>query len=159
MIDGLPQGVRSQVYRRIVEQLKTDPTLANVIKVWDVNLCEPSPQSVVTASPILRLTPLLGPVGWYSPDAQFGPLQIRYEIGVQTNDVNDLLDIQEVVERAIYPFNDRAKQLAFEKALVDLKAETGQITFSQPASVQREENGSFYCVGMMQIDVIRPFNP
>jgi hypothetical protein len=160
MIDGLPKSSRSRVFRRICQQLITDPVLSSVVKTWDTwDGAADHASDVVTLDPLVRLTPQLGPVDWYSPDAQFGDLEIKVEIGVDSFDAGDCLDLWDAFERAIYPYDDAAKQLAFEAALVGLGCETGQITFSNPASIQSAQDGQFLCLGMMRVKIVRAFNP
>lgn len=160
-IPGLPRGVRSAVYRRIVDQLRTDPVLSSVVKTWRTHDRQEPDLDNASALPALQVELQLGPVAWYSPDSQFGSLQIRYTAYLDATgpDALDALDFQEAIERAIYPFSDRSKQLKFEQAMRDLKCETGQITFGQPASPVGEQGGIVQCVGVMQVNVIRPLNP
>lgn len=159
MIPGLPRGVRSAVYRRIVEQLRTDPVLSNVVKTWETWDRPSEPQiDAITTAPALRVMPVLGSVAWYSPDAQFGPLQLRYELYLEGVDGCDALDVQDALERAIYPA-DIAKQRAFQRDLVNLGCHTGLITFSQPAAIQAQESDMVMCPGLMQIEIVRGFNP
>lgn len=161
-IPGLPRGRRRRVFRRICQQLMTDPVLSSVVKTWDTWDGQPDhAPAVVSNAPMVRLTPRLGPVDWYSPDAQAGPLEITIEANVDTFDACDCLDLWEAIELAIYPA-DRTKRDAFEQELrgcPDLCCETGQVTFSRPASIQSAENGQFLLVGMMSVDIVRPFNP
>lgn len=162
MILGLPQGRRRRVFRRICQQLMNDPVLASVVKTWDVWAGEPDHAGpVVPQGPMIRLTPQLGPMEWYSPDAQAGPLEIAIEAGVDSFDACDCLDLWEAFENAIYPA-DRDRRNAFEAELrgcPELGAETGQVTFSRPASIQGAEGGQFRLIGMMSISILRPFNP
>lgn len=161
-IPGLPRGRRRRVFRRICQQLMTDPVLSSVVKTWDIWDDAPDHAPLVTSNaPAIRLTPRLGAIGWYSPDAQAGPLEITIEANVDTFDACDCLDLWEAFELAIYP-PDAAKRNAFEQDLrgcPDLCCETGQITFSRPASIQSAENGQFVMLGMMSVNIVRPFNP
>jgi hypothetical protein len=113
--------------------------------------------------PYIKLIPQLGAAVWYSPDAQLGPLEIRIEAGIAGLDALDCLDFWGAFERAIYPYDDRDKQLAFEQQLRDLGAETGQIQFSRPASIASLPDANtglqYTLLGMMSIDVVRPFSP
>ena len=163
-IPGLPQGPRSLVYKRIVDQLKTDPILSTVVKTWFVWTENPKYGLLGQTEPempALKLTPQLGPGAWYSPDAQAGDLNIAVELGVNTYHAGDCLDFQDAIERAVYPFNDRSKQLGFEQQMRNVGCETGQITFTQPASIQQIDNaaGLMVCLGVMSVRIIRAFNP
>lgn len=160
-IDGLPQGRRRRVFRRICDQLMNDPVLSTVVKTWDTWDGDPDHAAdVVMLDPMVRLTPQLGPMGWYSPDSQAGPLEIAIEVGVESFDACDCLDFWEAFEDAIYPA-DAAKRNAFQADLTEcnlMGAKTGQIEFSRPASIQGAANGQFKLLGMMSIDILRPFN-
>ena len=163
-IPGLPQGPRSLVYKRIVDQLKTDPILSTVVKTWLAWTGKPSdglPGQIEPEMPCVKLTPQLGPGAWYSPDAQFGDLNIAVELGLSTYHAGECLDFQDAIERAIYPYNDRSKQLGFEQQMRNVGCETGQITFTQPASIQQIDGaaGLMVCLGVMSVKIIRAFNP
>jgi hypothetical protein len=165
MIDGLPDGARAKVFRRIVDQLKTDPVLSYVVKAWDVldgQSADRLPGNVLQC-PYIKLVPRLGTVGWYSPDAQAGPLEINIQVGVQGMEAADYLNLWDAFERAFYPYNDRDKQLALEQDLASFGAEPAQVMFARPASVAdiADAGGDlqFTCLGMMSINIVRPFNP
>src|SRR5690606_9355747 len=117
----------------------------------------------IMSCPYIKLLPRLGQVDWYSADAQAGYLEVQIQMGVEGYDALDCLDLWDAFERAIYPFNDREKQLEFEQELRDAGAETGQVTFSTPASIQAMEAANvgvhFTLIGMMRVRVVRPFNP
>lgn len=164
-IPGLPRGNRSRVFRRICQQLMTDPVLANVVKAWDTyagDSADQMPGSIMEC-PYIKLLPRIGMSGWYSPDAQMGPLEIRVQVGIDGLDVADCTDLWDAFERAIYPYDHRPKQLAFEADLVALGAETGQIEFSQPATVAQLPDANtdlqFTLLGMMRLNILRPFAP
>lgn len=164
-IRGLPRGNRAKVFLRIVQQLKTDPVLSTVVKSWDVwdgQGADQMPDNIMSC-PYIKLLPRLGQVDWYSPDAQFGSMEIQIQMGVEGFDALDCLDLWDAFERAIYPFDDRAKQLDFEQQLRDDGCETGQITFSTPATIQQMETANvgihFTLIGTMRVQIIRPFNP
>jgi hypothetical protein len=164
-IPGLPQGNRSKVFRRICQQLRTDPVLSTVVTNWDTYAGESADQMPgnIMQCPYIKLLPLLGSVGWYAPDAQMGPLDIQIQAGVDGLDAADCLDLWDAFERAIYPYQGRDKQLAFEAELVSLGAETGQIQFSRPASIAELPNANsglqYTLLGMMQVNIVRPFSP
>lgn len=158
----LPTDPRTAVWRLLVQTLKADPTLNRTVKTW---LCweEPTKTSLLltaATSPCIRLTPIPGPQRWYTPDSNIGELQVKVEVDILTWDVDDYLNLQGAIERALYP-PDREKELAIERAFVAAGAETGQWQFSQPVMDPKAgdpEPGQppqFNCLGMMKIDVIR----
>lgn len=161
MIPGLPQKTRATVFRLIVQRLRTDPVLKNVVKTWFVWGSDPFDASGQTLglTPSIRLTPQLGPTGWYSPADHVGPLQVKVELLIGGFDADDCLNLWECIEEAFYPVGDRQGELDWEAALRAAGAETGQITFSQPASIQQADDAQFLCLGLMQLDVIRTLAP
>lgn len=176
-IQGLPSGTRARVYERIVDQLVTDSVLKTVVKKWTTGLGKYASKispNAATATHVC-LAPRLGPVEWYSPDSQLGNLQIMIDIlvpgeAVGAGDMLDVINVWEAIENAFYPIPERradpvaeaaaqAKQWAIQQALRDCGSHTGQITFSQPASFAGTEKSDAVAHGMMQVDVIRAFNP
>jgi len=167
-IPGLPSGNRARVYEVLINYLVTDPVLESVVKHWITAIPRidgiKAPACASTETTI-RLTPLLGPVQWYSPDAQLGNLQVKVEmlvVGTSSGslDMLDVLNLWEAVENAFYPVGDQTKELAIQKALRDAGSHTGLITFSQPTSFAgADENTVQITPGLMQVDVIRAFNP
>lgn len=163
VIDGLPRGVRSKVFQRIVEQLKTDPLLSRLIKRWNVWDKPISPVASAGTETELQLTPRLGATGWYSPDSHVGPLQIQVDLWAPGNkkglyNAVDALDLWEAIEGALYQ-PDITKRKAFKRELQCLGAETGEIQFSQPATVQSAGENGVVQVGLMQLNVRRNINP
>lgn len=160
MISGLPPGVRAAVFRAIVQRLQTDPVLHGAVKTWMTWSSNPLDRSDATLGlmPAVRLTPQIGPTDWYTPDSMLGPLQIKVEMNVEGIDADDPLNLWEAIERALYP-TDRADELAWEASLRAAGAETGQVKFSQPASIQSADENQFICIGMMSVDVIRVISP
>jgi hypothetical protein len=165
MIPGLPQGDRSKVYQRIVEQLKTDPVLSSVVSHW--NTWEGTvDETVLAENPgevALQLTPRLGPTEWANPSAHRGALLIQVELwlpggGLGVLSAADSLDLWESVENAIYPYRQQSKRQAFEQQLRDLGAVTGQLIFSQPASIAAVDKSGFYLIGNMSLDIQRQFD-
>jgi hypothetical protein len=162
MIDGLPQGVRSKVYARIVDQLRTDPVLSSVVGLWNVREGTID-EVVIDANPsvvAIQLTPRLGPTRQSSPDAHRGFLIVEIEmwlpggrLGVM--DAQTALDLFEAFENAIYPFNQQDKRQAFEQKLRDLGCVTGQIVFTQPAQIASIDQDGFYLLGNMSIEIHR----
>lgn len=161
MIPGVPQKPLAIIFRMIVQRMRTDPILGGAVKTWMVWGSDPIDRSAATLGmvPALRLTPQIGPSDWYSPSDHVRALQIKVELYVGGIDADDCLNLWELIEDAFYPPNDRAGELAWEAALVAAGAETGQIKFSQPASIQGADENQFMCIGMMQLDVIKTLAP
>lgn len=137
----LPDSPRKLVFRRIVKQLRNDPTLsrtARVLVAWEGTPTD-GQELTIGKAPGLRLTPTCGPETWASNDSTRSWLFIDVDILIPGTDVGDMLDLWWAVERAIYPC-DRAAQLAFQRELREpggpegSGALTGLIEFSQPAA-------------------------
>lgn len=164
-IPGLPRGSRSKVFRRICQQLMTDPVLSSVVKNWDTQAGQSADQipGNLMSCPYIKLLPQLGAVDWYSPDSQRGPMEIQIQAGVEGLDAADCLDLWDAFERAVFPYGDRDKQFAFEQQLRDLGAETGQILLARPASIAALPDSAsglqYTLLGMMSLNIIRPFTP
>lgn len=160
----LPTDPRTAVFRLLVKKLKANPILAREIKTWlvwdgDGRSALGLPADNKNAS--IRLTPLPGPQSWYTPDSNIGPLQVRVEFRVLSDDADDFINLHGAIERALYPV-DRDTELALEAEFRAAGAVTGQWQFTQPPidpqlGAERDQDGppEFYCVGLMQIDVER----
>jgi hypothetical protein len=160
LIPGLPQKTRATVFRLIVQRLQTDPVLSGVVKSWLVWKASPIDRSGITLglTPAIRLTPQIGATDWYTPDSMLGPLQIKVELQVEGIDADDCLNLWEAIEEALYPAS-RTDELDWEASLRTAGAETGQVKFSQPASIQSADENQFLCIGQMSVDVIRVISP
>lgn len=170
-IDGIDESGRTRVYRKIIDQLKTNPALQAAGVEWmpfdgSTEIAVP----IVGDSPVIVLRPTLGPMRPHSPDAQEGDMVVEIVMYVPSeHDACDCMDLWAAVEQAIYPFNDREKQLAFQLRLKGCEAgggcdcETGTIKFDQPATIAPQFDGDhfthFVCVGSMSISVLRTLNP
>jgi len=162
VINGLPRGTRSKVFQRIVEQLQTDPLLRSLIKRWNVWDKAVSPATTAANEIAIQLTPRLGAVDWYSPDTQYGPLQVQIDLWLPGNsrgiyNAVDALDLWEAVESALYP-PDIDKRKAFKRDLQCLGAETGEIRLAQPATLQSAGEDGYVQVGLLQLNVKRHIN-
>jgi hypothetical protein len=130
-------------------------------KLWDGSKLAQGPD-LSSEMPVLRLEPAIGPQTWWSPDAHIGPLMIRVNYSIQTRYVEDVLNLWEAIENALYPYGRWDEQERMRMALVECGSDTGQWEFAMPASdpnPRETEDGIFHCIGMMRISVVRGFNP
>jgi len=158
----LKRGVRSKVFRAIETVLRADPVLDRTIRTWVTwDGTNPSQSADLPGMcPILRLEPSVGPMGWFDPSSQFGPLVIRVGMVVQSYHAEDYLDLWEAIEGALYPEGNWEAQQRIRNALADLGAEIGQVEFSLPATTPDPRgvaDGLFLCSGMMRISIVRQF--
>jgi hypothetical protein len=133
---ALPDGSRAKVYRAIVAILKADPVLKRVFgSNWSVMSGDPDDVADLSEAeaPAIVLMPSLGPMSWWSPDAFIGPLAISFEVLIDGLNASDVLNLQDAIERALYPADHDAAH-AQERALVALGAETGQADFAMPVN-------------------------
>ena len=160
----LPQSARDKVWLRTVEILKTDETLAKTIQtfiVWDGTKISYSPD-LSSMMPVLRLMPIIGPQSWYSPDAQYGWLNISILMSIQTRYASDYLNLWSAVENAIYPYGRQDLINARIADFVELGCETGLYEFSLPPmnpDPRQTEDGILATQGQMRISVIRSLSP
>lgn len=163
-IPGIPESSRTKVYRRICDQLRTDPVIGGRVE-W---VFRSGDRNDVVAfaldKPTIRLTPKMGPGEFKYADGQRNDLIVEIEMAVpNTPAATDFLDLWTAVEQAIYPFNQLEKQQKFKRALGELGAEIGEILFNNPPNPEdvREENGAFgfYGKGTFTVSVRRTFNP
>src|SRR5262245_15500049 len=161
---NLTQGNRSKVFRKIVEFLRNDTTLKQVVTTWMVwddseqDACQVNSEM----TPAVHLTPLPQSQSWYSEDAFYGWLVIDVQVNICSKDADDYLNFWEAFEYALYPHNDRTTQLAMQQALRDAGAETGLIEFSLPASdanFRLNNDGLWNCRAQIRVSVVRLLNP
>lgn len=157
---GVPRGIRSTVFRMIEARLKADATLGGVVAKWYT--WDGSPESAsglaVIPTPSVRLTPALGPVTWYGPAEQGGMLQVKIDLLTRTLNADDPLDLWEAIERAIYP-SDRTDELAWEQSLRDAGGWTGQISLTQPTTMQQADENQILSSGTIEIEIHRILSP
>jgi hypothetical protein len=154
-------SVWTKVFRRIVQQLKTDPDIRRVIgdnlRTWDGVPADKAPFVPQDGKPVLRLTPQPRNVEWYSPDTQRGTLVVFVELGVSSLSIDDVNDVYDLVVQALRPGNG-----TLSLDLVAAGAETGEIVFDDPAYDPRpaaEPEGQFFAVGSFGLEVLRSVNP
>ena len=160
----LKRGTRTNVWLRTLEILQEDEALSNAVQTWITWRGEQIAQSpdITPMMPVLRIEPTIGPMVWYAPDAQYGPLTLKVTFSVQSREAEDYMNFWEAFENALYPFGEAQRQLSIQQSLRDAGAETGQWMFSIPATdpdPRLNEDGIFHCRGNMMISVIRSFNP
>ena len=159
---NLPTGVRAAVWRLVKAQLQNDPTLQSA----DVTLLffdgEASRQMIALQADIPKPNVIflatLGRMSWFNEQAQSGALVISYRASIDSTDDEDLLNLQEAIEGALYP----ADSFAFHQSLVDAGAVTGQPAFLSPLSAQQNTagvSGLLQPTGQIVIEVARPLGP
>lgn len=157
----LPNSPSTLVWRLVVAQLQADADLDRVIRTWitwdGAPNCNVDLASDAVQGPALRIYPTEGPMAWYSADQQVLPLNIAVEATVLGMDVEDILNLQGALVRALYP-DDPTAERAFEQALVAAGAETGCVEFSQPVTEPHATagiGGDFHPLGQFRIRVLR----
>lgn len=160
---NLPDGQRTKVFRYIIQILKADPVLGRVVRgdAWQDfsgNPNDPGPQSPLQGATI-RLSPAPAPMGWTSVESMISPLYINIECCIQGVHADDILNLQEAIENALYPA-DPAKQAVIQNTLTGLPfgCMTGLIEFSLPLWDRKEDagrTGNWYPIGQLRIDIRR----
>lgn len=159
----LPDGQRTKVFRFIVNWLQNDPVLSRVIRqdAWQDfsgNPGDPGPQSPLQA-PTIRLSPAPAPMGWTSVESMISPLYINIECLIAGVHADDILNLQEAIENAIYPVDGTA-QAKIQQTLQSPPYEcmTGLIEFTLPLwdrNADMGRTGNWYPIGQIRIDIRR----
>ena len=152
------------MFRRTVDILLADPVLKTAIKTWNVWDGAISSKQLDLSSdfPKCTLLPKIGQQQWGSPDMIIGYLNVDITIQLKTRNVDDVMNLWEAFEDALYPYDDRLRQEQIQQSLRDLGSHTGQWQFAIPPSApdpRFTEDDIFNCTGTMRLDVARPFNP
>lgn len=169
---NVPAGVRSRVYRRIVDQLQNDPALSAAVKTWDTGLDATAVRTNAASQVAVALTPRIGPTERASVESWSGFLEIVVEVApaggaVGLPDAGYMLDLAELFENAIYPrpvtdseadqIAARDKRLAFQRELGEAGAEPAEIHFVSPPTAHATKDG-VACLGMMRVKIRRALN-
>ncbi len=158
---SLNQSVRASVFRKVVEIVRIDPTCKRLFREGSLKAWTGKPQDAgplaLEQSPCLRLTPGAGPETWSFPDAMVGALFLDLELVIKGTDADDVMNVWEAIQRAIYPVNQTAR-LANIAALQAAGAYTGLPSFSAPAVDLHPDGAGFFCTGQIKIDVLLQLN-
>jgi hypothetical protein len=162
----LPDGVRTAVWRLVKAQLRTDPVLSREF-ITQVFFEGPADRKATTSldeygtDVAVRYLASLGRMVWADERSMEGDLIVSYEVFVRSLDDEDVFNVQEAIESALYPADNHA----FEQSLIDAGgdfggATTGQARFSQPTSqalAGAGRDGVFRPTGQFVIEVKRGF--
>lgn len=161
----LKQSARTATFRKIVSILRTDPVMKRVfgdrIYAWDGAPDEAADQVAGEAQPSMRLTPSLGAMTWWSPDTQKGDLIIAVELMIAGLDVDDLLNLWEAIETALYPADNTARNKQIYSLQQVSAGQTGLCTFTMPANAQNPQSRgdeNWFAIGQITIPVNRLLN-
>jgi hypothetical protein len=160
----LPDGQRTQIFRQVEAFLRNDPILARVVRgdAWKDFSGNPNDAAALAPAqaPAIRIAPAPGPMTWATPDSMRAPLYINIECCVAGLVADDVLNLQDAIERAIYPA-DPVKRLAQINTLQALGASDGLVEFAMPIwdrAADLGRSGHWFPVGQMRIDVRRTLN-
>jgi len=148
----------TKVFRRLVQQLESDPDVRRVVgadrvRSWKGTPGDKSPFVPASGQPVLRLTPNPNGVDWYSPDAQAGTLYVLVELAVASLCIDDVADLWDLVVAALSPSGR-----ALMTDLIAAGAETGECVFSDPAfdpQPAAQPDGQFLATGRFHLRVLR----
>jgi hypothetical protein len=160
-----PQSPWTKVFRRIVQQLENNPSVKRVVghqnlRSWSGVSADKAPFEPTSSSPVVRLTPMPSGVDWLFPEAQSGTLRVSVEIAILSLCVDDVVDLWDVFVDALLPLGPAIPDTGtnFRQDLTALGAETGEITFADPAVDPRpadQPEGVFLAVGGFWLKVQR----
>src|SRR3954451_5340931 len=122
-------SVWTKVFRRLVQQLESDPEIRRVVGVdrlrsWKATPGDKAPFQPALGAPVIRLTPRPSGVDWYSPDVQAGTLSVLVELAVMSLCIDDVADLWDLLVIAVGPCQGTLAQ-----DLIALGAETGEAFF------------------------------
>lgn len=151
-------SVWTKVFRRIVQQMETDAELRRIgvgdrLRSWKGVTADKAPFAPSVGTPVVRVTPYPAGVDWYDPSSQSGTLVVLVELGIASLCIDDVADLWDLIVSAVSPC-----VAGFSRELVELGAETGEITFTNPAfAAQPAESpeGAFYAQGRFELRLIR----
>lgn len=159
-------SVWTTVFRRIVQQLETNPDVKRVVglanlRSWKGVSGDKAPFAPTSTAPVVRLTPQPQNVEWYSPDEQAGTLAVQIEIGVNSLCLDDVVDLWDLIVGALQPGGTPipSSGISFSQDLVAVGAETGEIVFSDPAfdpQPMASDEGYFFAAGHFRLRCLRP---
>lgn len=163
----LPDGVRTAVWRLVKARLRADPVLSRRDVITQVFFEGSVDRTTLKAldeyeTPVaIRYLATLGRMDWADERSMKGELVVSYEVFVRSLDDEDVFNVQEAIEAALYPADNHA----FEQSLIDAGgasdgATTGQARFSQPATqpiAVAGREGVFRPTGQFTIEVKRGF--
>jgi hypothetical protein len=160
-------SVWTRVFRRIVQQIETDPDMRRIfgpdnVRSWKGVPADKAPFEPTASKPVARLTPNPSNVDWFDPATQAGTLSVLVELAVSSLCIDDVADLWETIVQAVRPGATDGAGNSFALDLVALGAETGEIVFSDPAIDPRPEaepEGRFFATGRFRLGVLRPLNP
>lgn len=153
---NLPDSPHALVFRAIVAQVRNDATLAESgVERWLAweDIEDDNKALDDFQGPAVRLTPELGAMAWRYAEAQAGPLVVSIEANLPGMHGDDFMNLQMAICDALYP---RDPTRAFERSLVSLGAETGQIHFVRPLSQDARSVGTseqWTPMGTFEVDV------
>ncbi|MGE5755753.1 MAG: hypothetical protein ACM35G_08565 [Planctomycetaceae bacterium] len=157
----LPDGQRTKVFRQVEAFLRNDPVLSRVVRgdAWKDFSGDPNDAArpAPLQAPAIRIYPAPGPMAWATPDSMLAPLYINIECCVAGLVADDVLNLQDAIERAIYPA-DPVRRRAQVGALQALGAIDGLVEFALPLwdrAADMGRSGHWFPVGQMRIDVRR----
>jgi len=163
-IPGLPDGVRTKLFRAIVQVLKADPVLSQIVERWWEWTSSPTDTGDIPVPEggkvNMRLTPRMNTFAPWTPDSMTGWLAIKIEATIPGTNVDDYLNLQDAIENAIYKPNHKdsiALQVRFQQIMApNSGATTGQIVFFAPVyddTLPERTDNNFYVLGEMRIEI------
>jgi len=162
-----PETNQTKVFRRIVQQLKNDPTVKRLVgpnlRSWEGVTADKSPFAPSANAPVVRLTPNPVDEDWYSPDAAVETLWVKVELGISSTCVDDVTDLWGVLRSALLPNGPSVGGgTSFGLDLAAVGAETGEIVFGAPGIAPRPEaspEGTMYGEGRFYLRIVNTVQP
>jgi hypothetical protein len=153
----LPDGVRVAVWRLVKARLRADATLAQppVRLIFFEGTRDATESIGDEPGPAIIFLASMGPLAWNTEREMVGALIVDYQVKVPGTDDEDVLNLQEAIEAALYPDGDD-----FRQSLIDAGAQTGQPEFTRPMALPQSaagRAGMFVPTGQFVVRTLRPF--
>src|SRR4051812_31857825 len=131
----LNDGVRTRVFRKVVQLLQADPVLKRTIRpaswhIWDGRPDQKAGAFAVGELPAIRITPVALAASPETNARQNSPLGLRFEVATDGLNIDDALNLWEAVEAVIFTGDGTRRALA---ALRQVAPEVLSIRLSQPS--------------------------
>lgn len=162
-LTGLDDGPKALINQAVISYLMRDPVLSRVFRPTSWFTWEGRPTDAAEISlaqmPAIRITPAARDPKWSDPVGQKGDLTFDLELWTQGTCSDDISNLWDAIEKAIYTPGDYPTARAFEQSLVALGAETGQISVlmcaMMPWSPDREGKAilGMYARGQLGVSV------
>jgi hypothetical protein len=132
-LTGLDDGPKTRVFNTLVAYLMRDAVLSRIFRpnswfTWEGRTMSDASEIVLAQMPAIRITPAARDPQWSDPRSQKGMLTFDLELWTAGCCCDDVSNLWDAVEQAIYTPLDLDASRAFETSLREAGAITGQVS-------------------------------